>query len=77
LRQRVASPRQNSRAACGGSALEEVSPAQRFWLLKLWLFAACVALLGHLGSSPEICCLPFMQWLKRSFHDRRCQRSYF
>ena len=61
LRQRVASPRQNSRAACGGAALEEVSPAQRFWLLKLWLFASCVTLLGHLGSSPEICCLPFMQ----------------
>src|SRR5215831_19898040 len=32
LRQRVASSRQNSRTACGGAALEEVSPAQRFWL---------------------------------------------
>jgi hypothetical protein len=40
--------RQNGRPYSGGcSAREEISPAESFFFLELWVFPAGAALLGH------------------------------
>src|SRR5262249_52115649 len=50
----LACPRQHGRTdPCGGSALEEITPAESLLFLKLWFFPPGVALLGHVCSSLE------------------------